>query len=136
MQSREYSFEEITEMQQIAKIIRQQIGMRNLMACGAREFKLLGFDSPKKGLQFRVNDGAKRQYIKVVLEPNDTYTVISYRLKRVTDEHIDIVDLYDIYCEQLGETVYRMVNKLKAFITALTSIALGVIHNAKRDSPQ
>lgn len=111
MQVREHSFDEIDEMQQIAKTIRQQIGVPNLMACGAREWKLLGFDSPKKGLQFRVNAGAKRQYIKVILEPNDTYTVISYRLKRVTDEHIDINDVYDIYCENLGETIYHMVNK-------------------------
>ncbi len=111
MNVREFSYDQIDEMQQCAKIIRQQIGKANLLACGAREWKLLGFDSPKKGLQFRVNAGSKRQFIKVVLEPNDTYTVISYRLKRVTDEHVDIVDLYDIYCEQLGETVYRLVNK-------------------------
>jgi hypothetical protein len=111
MNIREYSYEDIDQMQQISKTIRQQIGVANLMSCGAREFKLLGFDSPKKGVQFRVNHSAKRHYIKVILEPNDTYTVISYRLKRVTGEHIDIVDLYDIYCENLAETIYRMVNK-------------------------
>lgn len=111
MQVREFNFDEISDMQMIGNTIRKQIGLSNLMACGAREYKLLGFDSSKKGLQFRVNAGSKRQFIKVVLEPNDTYTVISYRLKRVTDEHIDINDVYDIYCEQLGETVYRMVNK-------------------------
>jgi len=111
MNIREYSYEDIDQMQQISKTIRKQIGVANLMACGAREFKLLGFDSPKKGVQFRVNHSARRQYVKVVLEPNDTYTVITYRLKRVTNEHIDINDVYDIYCEQLGETVYRMVNK-------------------------
>jgi len=111
MNAREYSYEDINEMQDIAKTIRQQIGFANLASCGAREYKLIGLESPKKGVQFRVNASAKRQYIKVILEPNDTYTVISYRLKRVTDEHIDIVDLYDIYCEQLGETIYKMVNK-------------------------
>jgi len=111
MQIREHSYEDIDEMQQCAAIIRKQIGAQVLMACGAREYKLLGFDSPKKGVQFRVNHSSKRQYVKVILEPNDTYTVICYRLKRVTDEHVDIEDLYDIYCEQLSETVYRMVNK-------------------------
>jgi len=106
-----FECDDIFEMQEIGNTIRKQIGLANLMAVGAREWKLLGFSEPKKGLQFRVNSTAKRQFIKVVLEPNDTYTVISYRLKRVTDEHIDIQDVYDIYCEQLGETVYHMVNK-------------------------
>ncbi len=111
MQVREYSCDEIWKMQEIAKTIRQQISVKTLMACGARDFKSLGWDSDKKGLEFRVNAGSKRQFIKVVLEPNDTYTVISYCLKRVTNEHINIEDFYDIYCDQLGEAVYYMVNK-------------------------
>ncbi len=108
---KEFDFEDISRVQEITKTIRQQIGIGVLMACGAREWKLIGLDSPKSGLQFRVNHSSKRQFIKVVLEPNDTYTVISYRLKRVTDEHIDIEDFYDIYCDGLSELVYKLVNK-------------------------
>lgn len=107
----EFSYEDICEMQQCVAAIRKQIGLPTLMACGAREWKFIGSPSEKMGLQFRVNSGVKRQYIKVVLEPNDTYSVISYRLKKVTDEHIDIQDKYDIYCDMLSETVYRLVNK-------------------------
>ncbi len=109
---REFNSDDIYEIHTIGKTIRQQIGIMTLMACGAREFKLIGIENGEKpGLQFRVNKGASRQYIKVILEPNDTYTVISYRLKRITDEHIDIIDLYDIYCDQLNEIVYKLVNK-------------------------
>lgn len=111
MNVKEFSYEQIDEMQQIGKTIRQQIGIPNLMACGARDWKLLGWNSPKQGLEFRVNHSNKRQYIKVILEPNDTYTVISYRLKRVTDEQIDVIEFKDVYCDMLGELVYRMVNK-------------------------
>jgi hypothetical protein len=111
MQVREFTFDDICNMQNIGKTIRQQIGISTMMACGAREFKLLGFGSDKQGLQFRVNTSAKRQFIKVILQPNDTYTVIAYRLKRVTNEHIDIEDYYDIYCDQLSEIIYKMVNK-------------------------
>ena len=112
MQVREFSSDDIYEAHAIAKTILSQISLPTKMACGVREVKVIGIErGHKRGVQFRVNGGSKRQYIKVVLEPSDTYTVISYRLKRVTDEHIDIQELNDIYCDQLSEIIYHMVNK-------------------------
>lgn len=112
MQVREFNSDDIYAAHAVAKTILSQISLPTKMACGIREIKVIGIESGhNRGVQFRVNGGTKRQFIKVVLQPNDTYTVISYRLKRVTDEHIEIVDLYDIYCDQLSEIIYHMVNK-------------------------
>lgn len=107
MQVREYSYEDIDEMQQCAAMIRQQITNSTLMAVGARNWKF----SEHKGVVFQVNAGSKRQYIEVILKGDDTYTVISYKLKRVTNERIVLESGSGIYCSELGETVYGMVNK-------------------------
>lgn len=109
MQVRELSFDDISEMQAIANIIRKQIGISTLMACGAREWRFL--EDGKKGTGFRVNAGVKREYISISLEPNDTYTVKHYKLKRVTNEEIILSQFNDVYCEMLSNMVYRMVNK-------------------------
>ena len=111
----EFTSDQIYAAHDIAKTIMKQISITTKMACGAREYRVNGLDNPgfetKRGIQFRVGAGSKRQYIKVVLEPNDTYTVICYRLKRVTNEHVDIEQFNDIYCDQLSEIIYHMVNK-------------------------
>lgn len=112
MQIKTFDYENICEMQEVAKTIRQQIGLKNLMAIGAREWRFLGWHAQgKQGLSMRVGAGSKRQFIEILLEDNDTYTVISYKLKRVTDIRIELERATDVYCEILGEIVYRMVNK-------------------------
>ena len=102
-------YDDICRQQEIGKIIRQQVGISNLMACGAREWSFLkyGFN----GLNFRVNASAKREFITVYLESNDTYTVVHYKLKRVTNERIQLDACSDVYCDMLGEIIYKMVNK-------------------------
>lgn len=106
---RELSFEDINKMQEINKIIRQQIGNITLMACGAREWRFL--ENGRSGTRFRVAASSKRQFIEIELMPNDTYEITSFRLKRVTDEKIIIEKHDDIYCDQLTEIIYRVVNK-------------------------
>lgn len=101
----EIDWERVVE---VSNAIREQIGIGNLMACGAREWKSI---KGKEGLNFRVNAGRKRQFIDVILDPCDTYTVISYKLKNVTDERIELERTSDVYCTELGDIVYHMVNK-------------------------
>lgn len=105
----ELSFDEICEMQEVGKIIRQQIGLPTLLACGAREWRFN--DDGTRGTQFRVNKGVKRQFIRVTLEADDTYTVLHYRLKPVTDKVVYLKQVSDVYCEMLSSIIYDMVNK-------------------------
>ncbi len=101
-----YECDEIFEMQEIAATIRKQIGMRTLMACGAREWQ---FPTNAKGIIFKVGNGRLRLHIKVILTSMDDYSVSLIKLGRVDTK---IVEHYDgIYCDQLSEIVYKMVNK-------------------------
>ena len=108
---REFTSDQIYAAHEVAKTIMKQITIQTKLACGFREPSVIGIGDPKHGLQFRVGAGSKRQYIKVVLEPSDTYTVICYRLKRVTNEHVDIEIADDVYCDNLSEIIYHLVNK-------------------------
>ena len=108
MQVRELSYEDINEMQQIAKTIRQQIGMVTLMACGARNWRFL--ENGKRGISFQVGAGSRRHFINIGLEPDDTYTIVSYKLKRITNERIQLAAHTDIYCDQLTDLIYRMTH--------------------------
>ena len=109
MKIQEFSFEEICHLQDVAKIIRQQITKEILMSCGARDYKFL--DSTRLGTQFRVGAGNKRQFIEVELMASDTYEVTLFRLKAKTNEKIIVEQYDDVYCNQLGHIVYHAVNK-------------------------
>lgn len=111
MQSRvkEFSYEDICELQQMAATIRQQIGNANLMAIGAREYKFLDGDYEGRGISFKVNSGVKRQRMEITLDPSDTYTVALFKTSKKGDILLEIFS--DVYCEQLGSIVYKMVNK-------------------------
>lgn len=109
MRVRELSFEAISAMQEINKIIRQQIGNYTLISCGAREWRFL--EAGRSGTCFRVNASNKRQFIEVELMANDTYEVTCYRLKRVTNEKIISEKHSDVYCEMLSKIIYHAVNK-------------------------
>lgn len=109
MQVRELSFEDISEMQEINNIIRQQIGREILMSVGAREWRFL--ENGRRGTRFRVNASSSRQFMEVELMGDDTYEVTLFRLKRVTDEKIILEQYDDVYCNQLAHIVYHAVNK-------------------------
>ena len=109
----ERSYEDICELQQCAKIIREQIGIANLMAVGAREFKFMDTynweQELARGLTFKVNAGVKRQWMEVELKGDDTYTVALWKTTKKGNILLEIES--DVYCEQLGSIVYHMVNK-------------------------
>lgn len=85
-------------------LMRRQIGVMNLVACGARDF-LGGPDS----LSFRV--GSKRGQIEkvfVTLDPDATYTVRYVAMKARTYEILIDESVSVVYADNLGATVRRM----------------------------
>lgn len=83
---------------------KQQIGVGNLMACGARDF--IG-STADKSLSFRV--GSKpgvREHIVVVLAPDDTYTVryLKIRAAKILLKE----EKTGVYCDVLGQVVRKM----------------------------
>lgn len=88
-----------------------QIGKNTLMACGAREYKY-GPDEKNNGyLMFRVNDSKRQQYIRITLMPQDLYNVDLIKVKRKTHA-IEILERKsDVFCDDLSDIVYHMVNK-------------------------
>jgi hypothetical protein len=107
MQVREFSFDDICHMQEVAKFIRQQIGIPTLMACGAREFKFL--EDGLQGITFKVGSGRKRLYMIVFLTSNDDYSI---ELRR-TCKNGEVIEekAMGVYCDQLSQIIYHMVNK-------------------------
>lgn len=83
---------------------RRQIGVMNLMACGARDF-VTGPDS----LAFRA--GSKRGIVAkviVTLDPDDTYTVRYVAMKARTYEIVTDESVSMVYADSLGATVRQM----------------------------
>jgi hypothetical protein len=82
---------------QIAETILSQIKATNFWALGswgAREFLVVG-----TGIQFRVSGSRLRGKIRIMLDPLDTYTVTSYRMR---DHDAKIVNQFSgVYCDQL-----------------------------------
>jgi hypothetical protein len=94
----------MTDAKTTAETTRRQIGMMNLMACGARQFS---YDA-EGTLKFKV--GGRMRYVEVQLDPSDTYTA---RLIRVTRNYevVTVEETSGVYCDQIGEAVYRLCNK-------------------------
>lgn len=86
-----------------ARTILRQIGPMTLMACGARNYVDLG-----DGVHFNVLTGRSHKIV-VKLAANDTYTVERVRLRNYTVESVEHAT--DVYCDQLSDVVYHMVNK-------------------------
>lgn len=88
--------------------VKAQIGIGNLMAVGAREWRFEG----ESALTFRVGSG--RGHIKMIivrLDPDDTYTVRYTETSARTYALVNSREISDVYAEQLGQIVYSMVNK-------------------------
>lgn len=95
---------------QIAKTIYSQIGLTTKLACGIRETycgNTEGEDYPY--LRMRVGNGSYRQFIKVIYMQDDTYVV--ELLKMTKDGWVQLEEAEDVYCDQLSEVIYHMVNK-------------------------
>lgn len=90
------------------QLTKQQIGIGNLMAVGARDYFT---DGPAK-FGFKVGSArGSTKAITITLEASDTYTVkftaMSNRTYRITETE----EVSDVYADQLGQIVYSMVNK-------------------------
>jgi len=107
----ERTHEEICELQQMTNVIRQQIGIPTLMACGARKYTCGWSSDGYPHLNMQVGDGKKGLYIRVTLLPSDTYTVELFQAMRAQHVLKQIEEYEDVYCEQLGSMIYHMVNK-------------------------
>lgn len=94
---------------EIGHTIWQQIPTMTLMACGARKRRYQVRDGGD-GLQMQVG-GKPMRYVEVTLDPSDTYNVRYFRLKRTDYSVIEIESHTGIYADQLGEVIYRAVNK-------------------------
>lgn len=87
-------------------VVRQQIGVMNLMAVGARTF--VG-DSGARSLMFQV--GAKRNVLEkviVTLEPSDLYSVRYVAMRKRSYEVIADEEASFVHAESLGATVRKM----------------------------
>lgn len=92
-----------------ADIIWSQISRSTKMACGARN-PTKGKDNNRPYLLFQVTikPGVKN-FVKVTLDPSDTYTVKLLQYRGVNVKEIESHE--DIYNDNLSEVIYRMCNK-------------------------
>ena len=89
-----------------AGLLKAQIGIGNLWACGARDFVKDG-----STLMFRVGSNRKLAKIVIKLEADDSYSVryveLSKRMKtfgkKLVDEKVE-----GIYCDNIGAVVRKM----------------------------
>lgn len=87
-------------------LVRQQIGVMNLMAVGARTFVS---DSEARSLMFQV--GSKRGVLEkviVTLEPSDYYSVRYVAMRKKDYEVIAEEALDFVHAEALGQVVRSM----------------------------
>jgi hypothetical protein len=94
-----------TQSVQVANVIKNQIGVRNLMCWGASNF--IAINEQDGGLIFKVLPNPKLRgggTVKIVLDFNDTYHVqIFNNRKRI------IYDQEGIYCDQLSEILWKQL---------------------------
>ena len=53
----------------------------------------------------------RNRWVLVNLDPSDTYTVRLVRQERKTYRLITIETVSDVYCDMLGDVIYRICNK-------------------------
>jgi hypothetical protein len=89
----------------VANTIWQQIDLNTKMAVGARS--PLGDDN---SLTFGVLSG-KRSFVKVTLEPSDTYTVEFIKVGNAPNYKKTLVTRDDVYCDNLASVIYDLCCK-------------------------
>ncbi len=92
-----------------AQEIAQQVGKWNIMAIsGGRAHAITNHNGETVGISLPVN-GTRR--VDIVLDWNDTYIVRRVRkVVRGAERGNEIIedDAYGIYCDEVGETAYRL----------------------------
>jgi len=95
----------------VATTTWRQIPVMTKMACGLREATAVS------ETELRAKCLRGRHYVFVNLDPSDTYTVRLVRIKRNRRadrplvEMIEVEKVSDVYCDMLGDVVYRICNK-------------------------
>ena len=102
----------------IANTILKQIKAADkwaLAACGFRQPV-----ATENGVQFRVSitSPSTKHYIKITLDPSDTYTVERIKVKRGSYEIINEAEISGVYCDQLASVVYNFCHKTPAQLAA------------------
>ena len=87
------------------QVIWQQISIGTKMACGARKAV-----AGEGYLHFNVG-GSHSEKIVVKLNVWDTYDVELVKCSRKSADHKVLESHEGIYCDQLSEVIYHMVNK-------------------------
>jgi hypothetical protein len=82
-------------------VLKNQIGIGNLMAVGAREFV-----RDENSLMFRVSRGMQK--LIVTLEPDDTYSVRYVKMKARTYEVVADETVAGVYADNIGAVVRRL----------------------------
>jgi hypothetical protein len=94
------------EALEVVRTIWKQIPITSKMACGMREQSIVALDT----LRVRVARGIDHLYLKIRLDPNDTYTVMLVKARPRKPEVV-VKELSDVYFDMLGEITYNFVNK-------------------------
>jgi len=88
----------MTRNQEIAQIIRQQIGGGAMFMMGAQNLIAI-----ENGLSFRVRGSNIANHITVVLKPSDTYIVT---FNKIWGTKVKLVkEIEDVYCDQLRQII-------------------------------
>lgn len=96
----------MTTTNRVATTILEQLGGAEFAALtGATRFVAGG-----NLLQFCIGSGAKDgiNKVRIVLEPNDTYTMTFYRIRGADMKHFGEYDYSDVYCDQLQDIFERV----------------------------
>ena len=89
----------------VGNIIWQQIPVMTKMACGMRDAHLI-----PKGLCVTV--GRAQTRLEITLNGGDLYDCRLIHIGRAPKRAVTVVEEHtDIFCEDLGEILYHMVNK-------------------------
>lgn len=88
---------------EIANAILDQISFWTKAACGFREMVAV-----ERGLRVKVLRG---HFLTVTLNGRDLYDVVHTRKKRGKYEWVTVESKSDIYCDQLSDVIYHMLNK-------------------------
>jgi hypothetical protein len=100
------------DIKQIADAIYSQISVSTRMACGVRNLICGKSSDDLPYLQMRVGDANKWLYIRIYYMPSDTYNVELCKVKgKPSYDVVQLEEAEDVYCEQLSQIIYHMVNK-------------------------
>lgn len=92
---------ELTRNQEIAEIIRKQVGAEALACLGAHNLFAI-----ENGFQFKIRGSTKINTIQIILEPSDTYKVRFLKVGVKSGVKI-VAETDDIYWDMLHDIIEK-----------------------------